>query len=147
MISVRLPCALPSGPIPLGGREVCANTVTVVLNTDDEMTTVAEALRGDPRVTRSYAQTGQDAWEQFQRMFANQPELLEMTGPDGPSGLGDRRAEGPDRPGSRRRPAPRGVPAARFVKNDNELLSRITGPKYTDPTCPSSGERPADHVT
>lgn len=36
MISMRLPCALPAGPIPLGDREVCANTVTVVLNTDDD---------------------------------------------------------------------------------------------------------------
>jgi cell division protein FtsX len=80
-------------------------------------------------------------------MFANQPELLEMTGPDGLPAeviVVPKDQTGPEAVADQLRAE---FPTARSVKNDNKLLSRITGPKYTAPTCPPSGERPADHVT
>jgi hypothetical protein len=61
----------------------CANTVTIAVSTHDEMTTVAEALRSDPRVMRSYTQTKQEGHEHAKKLFADQPDLLEMMQPDG----------------------------------------------------------------
>lgn len=69
--------ALPDGAIPLGDRDVCANTVSVALGTDAEMAAVARALRDDPRVLRIYTETRQDGYVRFRKMFANELELLE----------------------------------------------------------------------
>lgn len=132
--------ALPDRAIPLGAREVCAGTVTVRLGTDAEMAAVAQALRGDPRILRSYTETRQEAYARFRRIFANQPELLKTTGVDAmPASVvvvpkdqtavagvaGQLRAQ---------------FPAARKVSDDNEFRSRYTGPDYRDPTCLPNGE-------
>ncbi|MFB9927093.1 permease-like cell division protein FtsX [Amycolatopsis halotolerans] len=132
--------ALPDGPIPLGARDVCAGTVTVSLKTDAEMAAVARALRGDPRVLRSYTETQQQAYVRFRRIFASQPELLKTTGADAmptsvivvpkdqnaTAGIADQlRVQ---------------FPAARKVSDDNEVRGRFTGPGYRDPTCLPNGE-------
>ncbi|WP_116205195.1 permease-like cell division protein FtsX [Amycolatopsis circi] len=132
--------ALPDGAIPLVNHEVCAGTVTVTLKTDAEMAAVARALRGDPRVLRSYTETRQEAYARFRRIFANQPDLLKTTGADAmPASVivvpkdqtaiagiaGQLRVQ---------------FPAARKVSDDNEFRSRFTGPGYRDPNCLPNGE-------
>ncbi|WP_409465073.1 permease-like cell division protein FtsX [Amycolatopsis sp. GA6-003] len=132
--------ALPDGAIPLGAHDVCADTVTVNLKTDAEMTAVARALRGDSRVLRSYTETQQEAYARFRRIFANQPELLRMTGADAmPASVvvvpKDQNATA-DIAGQFRVQ----FPAARKVSDDKEARSRFTGPGYRDPNCLPNGE-------
>ncbi|MGW4398829.1 permease-like cell division protein FtsX [Amycolatopsis nivea] len=133
--------ALPDGAIPIGDRDVCANTVTIMLGTDAEMMAVARALRGDPRVMRAYTETKQDAYARFRKTYANQPELLELAEPDSASAMVTVVPKD--------QTATEGIaeqlrvqfPDARKVSDDTEFRSRITGPGYRDPTCPPSRER------
>ncbi|MET9259071.1 permease-like cell division protein FtsX [Amycolatopsis sp. NPDC004079] len=132
--------ALPDGPIPLGTHDVCAGTVTVSLKTDAEMAAVARALRGDPRVLRSYTETQQEAYVRFRRIFASQPELLKTTGADAmPTSVivvpKDQNATAGIAEQFRVQ-----FPSARKVSDDNEVRSRFTGPGYRDPTCLPNGE-------
>ncbi|ATY11901.1 hypothetical protein CU254_16595 [Amycolatopsis sp. AA4] len=116
--------------------------MAVLVGTDAEMAAVARTLRGDPRVLRSYPQTKQDGYARFREMFANEPELLELTEADvmpaavivvpkdqtGTEGLAEQfRVQ---------------FPQARRVSDSTEFVSRIAGPGHRDPTCPPSGERP-----
>ncbi|WP_134662234.1 MULTISPECIES: permease-like cell division protein FtsX [unclassified Amycolatopsis] len=133
--------ALPDGAIPIGDRDVCANTVTVMLGTDAEMMAVARALRGDPRVLRSYTETKQDGYVRFRKMFANEPELLELTSADAlPASVTVVPKDQTDTEGIAEQLRVQ-FPEARKVSDNTELRSRITGPGYRDPTCPPSGER------
>ncbi|WP_370937817.1 permease-like cell division protein FtsX [Amycolatopsis sp. cg13] len=133
--------ALPDGAIPIGDRDVCANTVTVMLGTDAEMAAVAWALRGDPRVLRSYTETQQDGYARFRKMFANEPELLELTSADTMPSLVT--VVPMDQTGIEVLAEQFRVqfPKARRVSESTEFVSRIAGPNYRDPTCPPSGER------
>ncbi|GAA1025299.1 MULTISPECIES: hypothetical protein [Amycolatopsis] len=65
--------SLPEGAIPIGDRDVCANTVTVMVGTDTETAVVARALRGDPescgltprpsrRATRGSGRCSRTSW-------------------------------------------------------------------------------------
>ncbi|GAA1024745.1 MULTISPECIES: permease-like cell division protein FtsX [Amycolatopsis] len=136
--------ALPDGAIPLGAHDVCAGTVTISLKTDAEMADVARALRGDPRVLRSYTETQQEAYARFRRIFANQPELLSTTGADAmPASVmvvpTDQNATA--RIADQFRVQFR---SARKVSDDNEIRSRFTGPGYRDPNCLPNGEHSPD---
>lgn len=133
--------ALPDGAIPIGDRDVCANTVSVMLGTDAEMAAVARELRGDPRVLRAYTETKQDGYARFRKMFANEPELLELMSVDAmPASVTVVPKDQTDTEGIAEQLRVQ-FPAARNVNDSTYFSSRITGPGYRDPTCPPNGER------
>ncbi|GAA1025312.1 MULTISPECIES: permease-like cell division protein FtsX [Amycolatopsis] len=132
--------ALPDGAIPIGDSDVCANTVSVALGTDAEMAAVARALRGDPRVLRTYIETKQDSYARLRKMFAHQPDLLELLEPDAvPASVTVVPKNQTDTEGLAEQLRVQ-FPAARDVRDDTHFRSMLTGPGYRDPTCPPSGE-------
>jgi cell division transport system permease protein len=50
--------------------------------TDEQVSGVREELASDPRVKRITYLTKEDAYEEFKRLFADQPDLAENIGPD-----------------------------------------------------------------
>nr|WP_042191588.1 permease-like cell division protein FtsX [Kibdelosporangium sp. MJ126-NF4]CEL20172.1 Cell division protein FtsX [Kibdelosporangium sp. MJ126-NF4]CTQ97397.1 Cell division protein FtsX [Kibdelosporangium sp. MJ126-NF4] len=63
-------------------RDECTRTVTLHFKkdqTDERMRKGAERLRGDSRFESLTTETQQEAYDRFQRIFASQPELLELT--------------------------------------------------------------------
>jgi hypothetical protein len=74
--------AEPRGPMPLGDRQLCTDRVLLYLDGDDVMTRAASAIADDPQIAKIYTQTTQQADERFRRIFADQPEILESTGPN-----------------------------------------------------------------
>jgi len=132
--------AVPDGVTPLGDRDVCANTVTVMLDTDAQMAAVARALRGDPRVLRAYTETKQEGYARVSTMFADQPDLLEMTGPDAmPASV----TVMPKDPADTEKIADQfrvQFPEATSVKDNTRFRSMRPGPGYRELTCGPSGE-------
>ena len=59
-----------------------ADWVSVYVNTDDEMSQVQAKIRAEGQVQSVTGLTKQQTYEQYQRMFADQPELLKLTRPD-----------------------------------------------------------------
>ncbi|MFD2473654.1 permease-like cell division protein FtsX [Amycolatopsis silviterrae] len=101
---------------------------------------VARVLRGDPRLLRSCTQTRQDGYARFRKMFANQPDLLDLLEPDAvPASVTVVPKNQADTEGFAEQLRVQ-FPAARKVSDDTDFRSRITGPGYRDPTCPPSGE-------
>ncbi|GAB3875765.1 permease-like cell division protein FtsX [Kibdelosporangium lantanae] len=60
---------------------VC-RTITLFFRTDEAMAKAVDQLRGDPDVTAIVAETKQQAYERFKKVYADQPELLELTRPE-----------------------------------------------------------------
>lgn len=50
--------------------------------TDEERAALDQALAADPLVSTYYFETQEEAYEQFQSLFADQPELVEAVGPE-----------------------------------------------------------------
>jgi hypothetical protein len=60
----------------------CENVAILHLNTDKEMTDLADELRGDIRVLDLETETKQQAYERFKVIFKDKPELVEMARPE-----------------------------------------------------------------
>ncbi|MFI7121722.1 permease-like cell division protein FtsX [Amycolatopsis sp. NPDC049868] len=110
--------------------------------TDDDMMTIAEALRGDLRVMRVYTETKQEAYKRFSALFASQPELLELTGPEALPAVVTVIPMDQTEPDALADQFRTQFPAAQSVKSSTEYLSRLGVSQIPDQTCPSSGERP-----
>ncbi|MFD5245368.1 permease-like cell division protein FtsX [Amycolatopsis sp. NPDC058340] len=79
-----VPAALPrdAAPVPLGKRELCGLRLAVFIDTDEDMIATAQALRDDRKARRVLTETKAEAYERFKMLFADRPELLELTTPD-----------------------------------------------------------------
>ncbi|GHE99742.1 hypothetical protein GCM10017786_36200 [Amycolatopsis deserti] len=63
----------------------CVHQVTVYFNSrnpDPAMSAAADQLRGDARFASVRGQTRQEGWAEFQRIFADQPDLLSKSRPE-----------------------------------------------------------------
>jgi hypothetical protein len=49
---------------------------------DDEMRVAADALRDDPRAARVLTETRDEAFARFKKIFADQPDMLELVRPE-----------------------------------------------------------------
>jgi FtsX extracellular domain len=73
--------AQPVAVIPMPGHQVCADQVRLSVNTDAQMTQIADEVRNDPRVKVVYTETQQQAFERYKQEFADQPNLLALGRP------------------------------------------------------------------
>lgn len=64
------------GPIPLAGRDLCADQVRINTDTDAQMMRIARLLVHDRRVKVVYTETKLQALHHFQREYADQPGLV-----------------------------------------------------------------------
>ncbi|ONI75078.1 hypothetical protein ALI144C_40675 [Actinosynnema sp. ALI-1.44] len=67
-------------------RDLCVRSVNMYFNdrsgADEKMRQAADHLRGDPRFEKVEALTKRENYEKFKRIYANQPELLDLTRPE-----------------------------------------------------------------
>ncbi|TDV54125.1 permease-like cell division protein FtsX [Actinophytocola oryzae] len=61
---------------------VCLNKVILYFETDDEMRDAAARLRTHPQVESLIMETKAEAYERFKKIFADQPELVELARPE-----------------------------------------------------------------
>lgn len=79
------PTAVPKVPapiIPMVGHNVCADHIVVYLETDERMAQLAQRIHTDPRARKLYTETKQEAFERFEQMFKDQPELRDNARPE-----------------------------------------------------------------
>ncbi|UMP03984.1 permease-like cell division protein FtsX [Amycolatopsis sp. EV170708-02-1] len=79
-----VPAALPrdTAPVPLGERELCGLRLAMFIDADEDMVAAARTLQDDQKARRVLTETKAEAYERFKKLFADRPELLELTTPD-----------------------------------------------------------------
>ncbi|MFE6617472.1 permease-like cell division protein FtsX [Amycolatopsis sp. NPDC057786] len=136
------PAALPRDtvPVPLGERELCGLRVLMAVGADADMTTAAQALRDDPKARRVFTETKAQAYQRFKKIFADRPELLELTTPDTlPAAVHVVPVAGTDVEGWANELRQRFPDAEKVdVLDPARIAAQMT---TTPPPCPPSGER------
>lgn len=74
------PALPPAAPAP--AQTACTGYLTVSVKTDEEASSTAEALRGDPQVVATFVETRDETYERFKEVFKDRPDLLEQVRPE-----------------------------------------------------------------
>jgi hypothetical protein len=126
----------PAGVQPLAGHHFCVGSIRIYTNTDADMLRIAQTLGGDARAAGVFTRTKQEAYEEYQRVFADQPGLLTIARPEALP------AEIDVLPAAQ-------LNLARFA---DQLRVQFPAAQTVDwtpraPTCPASGEWPTPTPT
>lgn len=68
--------------VPLAGHDVCADRIVINVSTDAEMRRIAKVVRDDQRARKVYTETKHQAFQRFQQVFKDRPEMLEIARPE-----------------------------------------------------------------
>lgn len=72
----------PPAPIaPLAGHDICADRLVVHVDTDEQMIQIAGTVHNDHRARKVYTETKQEAFQRYQQIFKDQPNLLRLARP------------------------------------------------------------------
>lgn len=74
------PALPPAAPVP--AQTACTGYLMVSVKTDEEASSTAEALRDDPQVAATFAETRDETYERFKEVFKDRPDLLGQVRPE-----------------------------------------------------------------
>jgi hypothetical protein len=120
----------------LAGHRFCSGSIRIYTNTDADMQRIAQTLGGDPRAAGVFTRTKEESYTEYQRVFADQPSLLNIARPEAlPAEIDVLPAAHLD--------------AARFA---DQLRAQFPAAQSVDwtpraPTCPAGGEWPSPTPT
>lgn len=135
----------PVEPVPLDGRQLCADLIKVDFGSDEDMRQAAEVLRVDTRTGRLFTETKQEAYVHFKEIFKDMPDLLADARPEAlpaslqivPRGQDDLHAWADEL----RARLPRATDVVANIRAD--LAAQLEAQGMEPPTpCPPSGEFP-----
>jgi hypothetical protein len=72
----------PAVPVPGAGHTRCTGYLMVSIQSDDEVTRIAEALRADPQALKIFTETRAEAYARFKETFKDQPDLVDTVPPE-----------------------------------------------------------------